>query len=1601
MKTNFKKILASVLTVCMLFGLIPPMTASAAETEFENSQLSVVTDKESTLANGVTQDLYTVYDKNGDQVKMFITTADMNVDSVEVFASYKDMDPTNYGMSKLTEQVASFNEKAAAGDEYYQGTVVAGINASYYNMTTGKPTGAFVMNGIDVTIESEGNKYGYFAVMKDGSVKIGKPGDYSSDKGNIQEAIEIHTMLIVDGKICSGLDAKTKYPRQTIGITADNKVIIMTADGNQAPNSIGLTVQEQAEVMLDLGCVWAGHLDGGGSATYGCKPEGSDKFVVTNSPSDGSERSVSNGFIIVSTDVPSYEFDRVSYTVENENITPGTSISVGTAGVSSTGHPADIPADITYVVENGTYADGVFTAGDKLGTATITAMYNGKKAGSVSVNVVLPDKIAFSSTEITVPYGKTVALEIAATLDVKNVKVKPEDFTFTLKDTTAGKLDGFNFTACEESVGAEGSDLTATLVLNNEITASTKITLGKGSEVVYDFEDGTAQNIVVNETAGTKYNYVWPEVEQKVVTSETGKVHSGEYALAADINYGNSLESGYMKTSLYATETRTFKNAVGIGVWIYIPDECVGLWARWTLRSVTGYNADGTPIWGSAYINSNTMDTGAGGTGVVSTFDEPGWHYLYADTSSYSEVGWAANGAMMQFYISDRDGSAYNYYASENSNIPGKFRFYFDDFTVDYSSAVDDREAPVFKNLTYATEGMADAVVLNEQTITTDKVTFGVTLSDYNKSNATGIDASTVKAYIDGVEVEKQYANGMVSVDATGLTNGRHTVKFAANDKIGNYGYIYGYINVASENSGSTVKLVPHDETLNHILLGSVYNMDLVATAIDEVQSVDVVVDLDNNSTWELDYMTVAEGFEATYTVEETENIATITITRVGKNTETGEAVLATLPVRIWELKTGYTYPNGTKAGQAAMTYQQFRNGKEFWRMSVIATVDKGVLTRVDDTVATFTGERLFCDTEMWGNYAAMSATTEGLAYYNAWNGGHLHTAEAIADLAPTCTEDGYTGRTFCEVCNSVVDWGTIIDATGHNYEVVDGVLRCTNDDCSELYNGVYTDGKLYVDGIAAEGWMENSYYVDGVALTGVQYADGYYYDFGDDGVSKGKYTGLVTIDGEYYFSKLGVLSGGWFQIGEDWYYFDEETLTTVDENTFTYEFGHQATYQFYENGKIVSGAWVELDLGTRYYYGPAYYKLTAKRGNAYWVTIDGNKYAFDGMGFRHEGMSFIVESNNPQQLMVFSDEGVYQEIYTGMYEGKYYENGYICPNKGLIEYEGDYYYIISGGKTYVGTLFVTEAKTNGLVEPKKYTFAEDGKMVIEPAKNGIVDGKYYVDDEVVTGAGMVKVDGDLYFVTMSGKVYVDGTLAIGEAKANGLVKPGKHTFGADGKMVIEPAKNGIVDGKYYVDDEVVTGAGMVKVDGDLYFVTMSGKVYTNGTLAIGEAKANGLVKPGKHTFGADGKMVIEPAKNGIVDGKYYVNDELVTGAGMVKVDGDLYFVTMSGKVYVDGTISVGEAKANGLVKPGKHTFGADGKMVIEPAKNGIVDGKYYVNDELVTGAGVVEVDGALYFINASGKVYVGSISIGEAKTNGLIDAGAYKTDASGKLIIE
>lgn len=748
------KVLVWLLCAVMLVGLTPMTVFAAAGSNglFSQSQLSLVTDKQSTLASGVTQNAYTVYDKNGNQVKMFAATIDMSVDTVKLFTSYKDMDNTSYGLSKLTEQVAAFEKKAAAGDEYYHGTVVAGINASYYNMTTGKPSGVFVMNGNDVT----GNdKSAYFAVLKDGTVKIGNADEYANDKGNIQEALGIYKMLVFDGKIVlSDADQKNtqKYPRQTIGITEDNKVILLSADGNQEPASIGLTLMEQAQVMLDLGCKWAGHLDGGGSMTYGSKPEGEDSFKIVNKPSDGSERSISNGLIVVSTAVASKVFDHVSFDVETEYATPGTPVEVSVSGVSSTGHAAEIPADITYKVTNGTYENGVLTA-SAVGDVVLTAVYNGKEVGSVTVHSVIPEKLAFNSSEMTVPYGKTVTLALTATYGLNEVKFSAQDILFTLENEGIGTINGLDFTAGDGSVTE--SKITAMFFGTTDVVATSNIKLGKGSDVAFDFEDGDTSMF---DLSYAKYNYVLPEGKVYPVTAATGKVHSGNGAMALDINYGNSLESGYMMTSLaYLGKEQKFENATKLGMWIYISDEDVSTWIRYTVFPLV-LNDNGEYVCAADSITNTLCDGAASTTGFVNQYQEPGWHYLSIDLSAYKGLDLLGNYYIVQFYISDRDGAAYNYYYNQHKSYNGRYVMYVDDITVDYSDAVDDREAPVFGDVTYATGSMSDAAVLNGQTVSENVLSFGVKVADNTKkNNFTGLNIATAKAYIDGVETACTY----------------------------------------------------------------------------------------------------------------------------------------------------------------------------------------------------------------------------------------------------------------------------------------------------------------------------------------------------------------------------------------------------------------------------------------------------------------------------------------------------------------------------------------------------------------------------------------------------------------------------------------------------------------------------------------------------------------------------------------------------------------------------------------------------------------------------------------------------------------------------
>ncbi len=62
----------------------------------------------------------------------------------------------------------------------------------------------------------------------------------------------------------SGVGLTNADPRTAVGYTADNHVIMVTADGRQTASQ-GVSLNELAEIMISFGCVEAMNLDGGGS----------------------------------------------------------------------------------------------------------------------------------------------------------------------------------------------------------------------------------------------------------------------------------------------------------------------------------------------------------------------------------------------------------------------------------------------------------------------------------------------------------------------------------------------------------------------------------------------------------------------------------------------------------------------------------------------------------------------------------------------------------------------------------------------------------------------------------------------------------------------------------------------------------------------------------------------------------------------------------------------------------------------------------------------------------------------------------------------------------------------------------------------------------------------------------------------------------------------------------------------------------------------------------------------------------------------------------------------------------------------------------------
>ncbi len=84
-----------------------------------------------------------------------------------------------------------------------------------------------------------------------------------------------------------------RHPRSAIASLADGRVLLVVVDGRQPELSVGMSLDELARVLIELGAVDAINLDGGGSTTMVVKGK------LLNHPSDPTgERPVSDAIVI-------------------------------------------------------------------------------------------------------------------------------------------------------------------------------------------------------------------------------------------------------------------------------------------------------------------------------------------------------------------------------------------------------------------------------------------------------------------------------------------------------------------------------------------------------------------------------------------------------------------------------------------------------------------------------------------------------------------------------------------------------------------------------------------------------------------------------------------------------------------------------------------------------------------------------------------------------------------------------------------------------------------------------------------------------------------------------------------------------------------------------------------------------------------------------------------------------------------------------------------------------------------------------------------------------------------------------------------------------
>ncbi len=912
-----KRILATVLAIMMLVTLVPisAMADNTGSTEKPWKGIAegevLVKDTITKIANGVVEhEVISNTPAGNDQKIDFMCRAQLS-DSIKIVACYGEDDASSWRMVSTTKQAAAY-EKNHPGE-----TVVAAINADFFNMATGEPIGALVMEG---KVYHEANSRWYFAILKDGTPVIRN----SPDLSDCETAVGGWLPLVKDGELCTENFAggTNDYSRSTIGIMEDGSIVTSVTHGMLTPVSCGRTYKEIAEMYLAEGAKDVLVLDGGGSATYAARIEGSDKLEVRNSPSDGAEREVCSSLLIVSTAKQTGVFDHAALTPNNELYTPGYEVQFSASGIDTAGFPMDVPADATWALaedskDMGTIdaKTGLFIAGDKTGVVNVQLLQGSKVIGETSIEIAVPDNIYFNSEELSFGFDAESNLSLVVRNKDRDLNIKDGDIVWTMSTEGLGTFKGNTFVA--NSKNSLNGDVTATSKYDESITASIHVIVGMLPTLVWDFEDRidpdtgdviAAQDYYCGENGILKtsnYGRGGNESVEIVSIDDDEPVRFGTHALKLNFDFtdcGAVTEGACVGTS---DEMHIPGAPTGLGVWVYAPEgvgvnygsvknengELIsGLWLRCYCTDGTGTKCEVNftlePKDDKVQKGYN-KDTGE--WTVQPGIYWEGWQYLEADLTKWTGP------------FSFQPGMTFRLMFVDGIKMTGTQRageLYFDNFQFVYGTNVDDVDAPVVDSVR-----VNDTDIENGTVLTTDTLRVDAYMHDVQNKYTTGIDAETIRIFVDGINVADN-DNYQFVTEPDGsiahlydlkLADGDHTIAVSVRD---------GFGNETTETRSFVVKTgaaVKHSSVSvaaaeKAAVIGKTVNLNITATGSDVKENTTLLGFGANFKDYTVKF---SDNYDGTYSYSKLSKTLTVNAQRKADASADDGNVIATVSVNI------------------------------------------------------------------------------------------------------------------------------------------------------------------------------------------------------------------------------------------------------------------------------------------------------------------------------------------------------------------------------------------------------------------------------------------------------------------------------------------------------------------------------------------------------------------------------------------------------------------------------------------------------------------------------------------------------------------------------